>query len=181
MFNEENEALEPIAGNVPLEIPRGLHRSRRRNRSRSQTPDPRGTRRNRSRSGTPDSLFSQPLEPDSDSDSEALLGDGRRMTQQDVVKIERTLTKLSAHVMKGWNERQVQTELEKAASAAFSEVFDWGPDQDMVEQYGEQAQVDVVLHMDRLVRLLNDVVAQLPPDQSTRFEATTGFVDGYMR
>ena len=48
------------------------------------------------------------------------------------MEIERTLTKLSAKVLKGWNERQSQTELEKAASAAFSEEFDWGPDQDKV-------------------------------------------------
>ena len=50
-----------------------------------------------------------------------------------------------------------------------------------MEDYGEKAQVDAVLHMDRLVRLLDDVVALLPPDQSRRFEDTAGMLDGYMR
>ena len=52
--------------------------------------------------------------------------------QEDLEDIERTLMKLSGNVLKGWNERQEQTPLELAAFAAFSENFDWGPDQDKV-------------------------------------------------
>ena len=50
-----------------------------------------------------------------------------------------------------------------------------------MEDYGEKAQVDAVLHMDRLMRLLDNVVLQLPADQARRFEDTAGMLDGYMR
>ena len=50
-----------------------------------------------------------------------------------------------------------------------------------VEDDGEKAQVDRILHLDRLRQLLDDVVDQLPEEQARPFENTHGMMDGYMR
>ena len=50
-----------------------------------------------------------------------------------------------------------------------------------VEDEGEKAQVDGILHLDRLRQLLDDVVDQLPEEQARPFEDTAGMLDGYMR
>ena len=50
-----------------------------------------------------------------------------------------------------------------------------------VEDDGEKATVDATLHLDRLRKLLDDVVEQLPEEQARTFENTHGMMEGYMR
>ena len=50
-----------------------------------------------------------------------------------------------------------------------------------VEDDGEKATVDVTLHLDRLMKLLDDVVEQLPEEQGRTFENTHSMMEGYMR
>ena len=50
-----------------------------------------------------------------------------------------------------------------------------------VEDEGEKAQVDGILHLDRLRDLLDDVVDLLPEEQARPFEDTASMLDSYMR
>ena len=50
-----------------------------------------------------------------------------------------------------------------------------------VEDDGEKATVDATLHLDRLRKLLDDIVEELPEQQALNFENTHDILEGYMR
>ena len=50
-----------------------------------------------------------------------------------------------------------------------------------VEDDGDKAEVDGVLHLDQLRKLLEDVVHELPEQQAVKFENIHGMMEGYLR
>jgi hypothetical protein len=104
-------------------------------------------------------------------------GDTRELTIEDVENVEETLGDLAKTIKEKWDERQKQTDLEKASYAVFAEKFDWGEDTITITQGGEEAHVCIdngVKMRDLLIRLL----AELPESYSEKF-VPIKIVDGY--
>ena len=104
-------------------------------------------------------------------------GDTRELTIEDVARVEETLGDLAKTIKETWDERQQQTNLEKASYAVFAEKFDWGEDTMKVTQGGEQTHVcieNAIKMRDLLIRLLDE----LPKSYSEMF-VPVEVVDGY--
>ena len=50
-----------------------------------------------------------------------------------------------------------------------------------VQDDGDKAEVDGVLHLDQLQKLLEDVVNELPDQLADKFENIDGMLEGYLR
>jgi hypothetical protein len=105
-------------------------------------------------------------------------GATKNLTEEDVARVEEELQELARDIVETWLERQQQTSMEKAASAAFAAKFDWGDDRARVEDEGASARVGVQ-HTMKMRELLTQVVEELPELQAAKFEDVDLMLDGF--
>jgi hypothetical protein len=113
LFDDEGEAIKPLAGEVVREVPLQW-RARRRGGG----------------------LFCA-------RDEDGRSGGTRLLTVEDVGAVEEELMMLSRDIIEEWDKRQTQTSLDMAAFAALGEKFDWGADHGRVVERGVTATVAV--------------------------------------
>ena len=104
-------------------------------------------------------------------------GDTRQLTMEDVDSVEETLGDLAKTIKQAWDERQQQTDLEKASYAVFAEKFDWGEDTVKITQGGEQTHVSIENAI-KMSNLLARLLSLLPESYSEKFVPVL-IVDGY--
>ena len=148
LFDEEGESVIPLAGEAMMEVPR-LWRARRGGRGLYVGGDGAGGDDGGGGDG-----------------HDGRSGGTRRFTDDDERILKEELESLCRDILESWNERQQQTNLEKAAFAAFGEKFDWdGEDYRKVSQEGVAAVVSVRSTV-KMQTLLSALLEELPEEMA---------------
>ena len=104
-------------------------------------------------------------------------GGTRSLTREDVLEVEEELKELARDIVMEWENRQTQTDFEKAVFAALATKFNWGNDHNNVMQFGVEAVVSLPILM-KMKDLLNNVVELLPEGHAEKF-VVEEMLEGY--